>query len=123
MITRALLPAALLTMVAIPALGQEPDADKPERNCIYARNINGWNFISPDTVRISVGANDKYDLKLFSRQTELRFRNDIGIRTRGSSWICSPLDVEVVGGEFTGRVPVVSITKVEEPAGTAKPAG
>ncbi len=120
---RALLPAATLAaLLAAPALAAD-GVEKPERECIYARNINGWNFISPDTVRITVGVNDKYDLKLFSRQTELRFRNDIGIRTRGSNWICSPLDVEVVGGEFTGRVPVVSITKVEETTAAAKPAG
>jgi len=107
--------AALLAPLAFAAPASAAGDGKAEGGkaaCFHSGNITGWSYVDRDTVRITVGVRDQYDLTLFSPQPDLNFRHGIGIRTRGSSWVCSPMDIQVVGDRFAGRVPVKAITPV-----------
>ncbi|HYC05659.1 MAG TPA: DUF6491 family protein [Azospirillaceae bacterium] len=117
---RALLAAALAALLSLPAAAETPK----DRTCFRADNINGWTYVDRDTVRITVGVREQYELTLFSPQPELAFRYGVGVRTRGSSWVCSPLDLEIIGDRFEGAVHVKAMRRVEDrPAPADKPAG
>ena len=106
---------ALAALIAIPAVAAEQDTAK--RDCFSVSSINGWEFIKPDIVRLQVGVNKFYDLKMMVKEPELAYREVVGFRTRpGQPFVCGPLDIDVIGGSWVGRVPVVSITRVEKPA-------
>ncbi|MDE1145227.1 MAG: DUF6491 family protein [Azospirillaceae bacterium] len=85
--------------------------------CFSTRDIDGWNSIDPDTVRITVGVNHKYDLKLFTPQPDLTTRLHLAIVTPpgGSDWICSPMDLEIIGEPLHIRVPIREIIAVPPP--------
>jgi hypothetical protein len=105
---------ALAMLAAVPAVAQE---SKPQRDCFNVSSINGWEFIKPDIVRLQVGVSKYYDLKMMVKEPELAYREVVGFRTRpGQPFVCGPLDIDIVGGRWVGRVPVVSITRVEKPA-------
>lgn len=108
--------ATLLAVLAgTPAFAAEPA--KAKRDCFNVSSINGWEFIKPDTVRLQVGVSRYYDLKMMVKEPELAYREVVGFRTRpGQPFVCGPLDIDIVGGRWVGRVPVVSITRVEQPA-------
>ncbi len=112
------LPAAVAAalLLSLPAAAEAPKGK--ERTCFYADSINGWTYVDRHTVRITVGVREQYELTLFSPQPELAFQHGVGVKTRGTSWICSPQDIEIVGDRFTGRVLVKAMRRVEE-----KPAG
>lgn len=105
---------ALVALAALPAAAAE--GDTPKRDCFSVSSINGWEFIKPDIVRLQVGVNKYYDLKMMVKEPELAYREVVGFRTRpGQPFVCGPLDIDVIGGRWVGRVPVVSITRVEKP--------
>lgn len=109
------------TAIVLAVLGGTPAAaaetDRPKRDCFSVSSINGWEFIKPDIVRLQVGASKFYDLKMMVKEPELAYREVVGFRTRpGQPFVCGPLDIDIIGGRWVGRVPVVSITRVEKPA-------
>lgn len=104
------------TPVAAAEADKPPNA-RPGRDCFSVSSINGWEFIKPDIVRLQVGASRFYDLKMMIKEPELAYREVVGFRTRpGQPFVCGPLDIDIIGGRWIGRVPVVSITRVEKPA-------
>jgi hypothetical protein len=112
------LTAAAMTLAVLagtPAIAAEADGVKPKRECFNVSSINGWEFIKPDIVRLQVGVSKYYDLKMMVKEPELAYREVVGFRTRpGQPFVCGPLDIDIVGGRWIGRVPVVSITRVEK---------
>jgi hypothetical protein len=94
------------------APGAKPMAAQPA--CFFTRDIDGWNSIDPYTVRIRVGINKRYDLKLFMPQPDLSTRLQLAIVTKpgGSDWVCSPMDIEIIGEPLHLRVPVREIIAV-----------
>ncbi|MDR3514101.1 MAG: DUF6491 family protein [Caulobacteraceae bacterium] len=109
-----LAPAAVLAQPAAPSAPAKP-ADKQAGQCFYANNVNGFNAPDNRTVYIRVGVRDVYRLDLMSDCLNLTFRQSLGLRsTPGSSWICSPLDVEVVYHDvgMRQRCPVTAIHKL-----------
>ncbi|WP_049974526.1 DUF6491 family protein [Azospirillum sp. B4] len=88
-----------------------------EPACFFTRDIDGWDSIDPYTVRIRVGVNKRYDLKLFMPQPDLSTRLRLAIVTKpgGSDWICSPMDIEIIGEPLHLRVPVREIIAVPPP--------
>lgn len=109
----ALAPAAVQAQPAAPPASKP--ADKQANPCFYARNVNGFNAPDNHTVYIRVGVSDVYRLDLMMDCLDLTFRQSLGIRsTPGSSWICSPLDAEVVYRDVGApqRCPVTAIHKL-----------
>ncbi|MBB6254805.1 DUF6491 family protein [Nitrospirillum iridis] len=88
-----------------------------EAPCFFTRDIDGWNSIDPYTVRIRVGVNRRYDLKLFMPQPDLSTRLHLAIVTKpgASDWVCSPMDIEIIGEPLHLRVPVREIIAVPPP--------
>jgi hypothetical protein len=87
-----LLAGCLCAMAASPASAQTPPGQpevKPARQCFYERNINGWNEVDDRTVILNVSVNDTYLLKLFGSCPEIRHTLVLGVRNRGSDWICT----------------------------------
>ncbi|MEA1674474.1 DUF6491 family protein [Nitrospirillum sp. BR 11163] len=105
-------PAGGAAVPASEAPGAKPMAAQPA--CFFTRDIDGWNSIDPYTVRIRVGVNKRYDLKLFMPQPDLSTRLQLAIVTKpgGSDWVCSPMDIEIIGEPLHLRVPVREIIAV-----------
>ncbi|WP_374574780.1 DUF6491 family protein [Phenylobacterium sp.] len=112
----ALAGALATTAAAEPAA--KPDAAKTEpaknKECFWARSINGFSPVDDETVNIHVGANDVYQMKLFSPSPDIKWTERIALKSHGSSWICSGLDATVIVPSPIGpqRYPVTSIRKL-----------
>jgi hypothetical protein len=110
---------------AAPGYAKSPKepAAKTERQCFWTRQIN--NFASNDDriVNIRVGVKDVYQLQMFGRCNDVDWANGIAIRSRGSSYICSGLDAEVIAPSPIGpqRCAVQSIRKLTEAEAKALP--
>lgn len=101
---------------------EEPGA-KPQRQCFWTRQVN--NFASNDdrVVNIRVGVRDVYQLEMFGRCHDIDWSNSIAIRSRGSSYICTGLDAEIIAPTSIGpqRCAVRSIRKLSEAEAKALP--
>jgi hypothetical protein len=91
-------------------------ADKPARQCFWTDRINS--FAAPDdkTVNVRVGVKDVYQFELFARCPEIDWNQNIAVRSRGSSYICSGLDAEVISPSSIGpqRCAVRTVRKLTE---------
>lgn len=117
--------AGLLAGGAAPVLAKspvEPQA-KPKRQCFWTRNINSFASNDDRIVNIRVGVKDVYQLQMFGRCTDVDWSNNIAIRSRGSSYICTGLDAEVIAPSPIGpqRCAVQSIRKLTEAEAKALP--
>jgi len=125
--TRSLLLAAA-GCAALAALGAGPalaaPAAKAHQQCFYARNVDNFTPVDERTVNIRVGVKDVYQLDLFAPCNDLKWNETIAIRSRGSSWICSGLDVELISPTPIGpqRCPVRSLRKLTPEEVAALPA-
>jgi hypothetical protein len=98
---------AAIVVVAVTSTTPRPAkaADKPGgQQCFNTHMLNGFNAPNDHTLYIRVGVNDVYRLDLDPGCTELSFRQNIGLRSEppGDSFICSPLQTEVVYGGAGG---------------------
>jgi hypothetical protein len=116
----ALAAAALLALGAAassPAFAADKDklpADAAQRSCFYTRNVDG--FAAPDdkTVYVRVGVRDVYRFDMFGPCPDLDWNQRLALVSRGSSWICSGMDAEVITHSPIGpqRCPVRSVRKL-----------
>lgn len=110
--------AALLLAAAAEAQTSPPDKAGPPkgRQCFYVRDINNYAADDADHLFLRVGVNHIYRLDMFSSCPELPWADRaIGVRSfGGSSWICDPLDVEIVVRDqgFHDRCQVRTITEL-----------
>ena len=124
MINRVHLAGAAATLVcalavALPMAASPPAvqlaSDHGGRECLFTRNINGFNAPNERTVYVRVGVSDVFRLDLMSACSGLTFRQGIGIEsTPGDPWICSPIQATVVYRD-TGipqRCPVSAMHKL-----------
>ena len=117
--------AGLLAGSAAPVLAKSPvePTAQPKRQCFWTRNVN--NFASNDDriVNIRVGVKDVYQLQMFGRCNDVDWSNRIAIRSRGSSYICTGLDAEIIAPSPIGpqRCAVQSIRKLTEAEAKALP--
>jgi Family of unknown function (DUF6491) len=64
--------------------------------CFNVSQVNGFHAVDPDTVRVTVGANTIYELKLLGSCPDIDWTENVGIRsTGGSSWVCQGNDAEL----------------------------
>jgi hypothetical protein len=118
----SLMAAAALAAISVVALTSAAPltakaADKPGgEQCFNSHFLNGFNAPNEHTLYIRVGVNDVFRLDLEPGCTGIDFRQDIGLRSEppGDSFICSPLQMEVVYGGAGGpsRCQVSGMTKL-----------
>jgi hypothetical protein len=117
--------AGLLAGSAAPVLAKSPEEPQAhaKRQCFWTRQVN--NFASNDDriVNIRVGVKDVYQLQMFGRCNDVDWSNSIAIRSRGSSYICTGLDAEIIAPSPIGpqRCAVQSIRKLTEAEAKALP--
>jgi hypothetical protein len=120
---------AVLTLAALGGPGARAQGQRPETGrqaCFYSRNISSW---APGadrrTIYLRVHVNDIYQLTLLGDCPNIDWVNGIGLEHRGSSWICTGLDAEVLapqpGGVPALRCPVTSIRKLSKEEASALP--
>ena len=88
------LPVLALLALAGPASAAAPS--EAERSCFYSRNISSFRPVDDKTVLLRVGVKDIYKLDLMGPCPDIDWSEQIGLVSRGSSWICSGLDAELV---------------------------
>ena len=122
--------AALLGLAALSGTwaGVAQAQDKPHgaaQACFYSRDISSWAPVDRSTVNIRVSVNDIYQLKLLGDCPNIDWVNDIELQRRGSPWICSGLDAELLvrqpGGGIPLRCPVSTIRKLSKEEASALP--
>ena len=110
--------AALVSLSAAPQLAAaksplEPAAKSP-RQCFWTRQVN--NFASSDNriVNVRVGVKDIYQFEMFGRCQDVDWANHIALVSRGSDYICTGLDAEIISPSPIGpnRCPVRNIRKL-----------
>ena len=107
---------ALLTACA--PMTPSPASDGSEaRQCFRASQANGFHPIDRDTVHVTSGADEVFELELMGACPEIDWSLSIGIRpTRGSSFICRGLDAELIVPSRLGagpqRCPVRAVRKL-----------
>ncbi|HLK24068.1 MAG TPA: DUF6491 family protein [Caulobacteraceae bacterium] len=87
--------AAALTATA--AAGVQAKA-QPGRygQCLYVRNINGFNAPNDRTIYVREGVNEIWRVDLMVDCTGLSFRQSFGLESvNGDPWICEPIQAEV----------------------------
>ena len=111
-----LLATASLMAGSAGAAPEKPTAGKAARQCFWTHQINS--FASPDdqTVNVRVGVKDVYQFELLARCPEVNWNQEIAVRSRGSSHICSGLDAEVISPSSIGpqRCAVRTVRKLTE---------
>lgn len=113
--------APLLAALALTGTAQ---AAARKDNCFYARNVSGWRAADDQTVYLRVGVKDVYQLDLMGRCSDINWNERIGIKSRGSDWICSGLDAEIISPTSIGpqHCPVKTLRKLTPQEAAALPA-
>jgi len=108
--------AALLT-AATPVAAKSPlegTRSGSRGQCFWTRNA--VNFASNDNriVNVRVGVKDVYQFEMFGRCEDVDWNNSIALVSRGSSYICTGIDAEIISHSELGpmRCPVRNIHKL-----------
>ena len=110
---------------AAPAASASTKSAHPPRQCFYARNVDGFAAQSDRLVNVRVGVRDVYQFEMFGRCPEVRWHERLALVSRGSDWICSGLDAELITPSAIGpqRCPVSNIRKLTPAEIAALPKG
>lgn len=108
--------AAVLTAAA-PVAAKSPleDGKAPARKqCFWTRQVNGFASNDNRIVNVRVGVNDIYQFEMFGRCEDVDWNNRIAIVSRGSDYICTGLDAEIISPSTIGpqRCPVKTVRKL-----------
>lgn len=98
--------ALTLTAMAmlLLATGQATaETAKAPKACFSARNVANFAAVDDRTLNIRVGVRDVYQLDLAAICPDIESQNEIAIKSRGSSFICSPFDATVIARGPFGR--------------------
>ena len=85
------------------------------RQCFRAAQVNDFQGLDNDTVHVTAGARDFYELELAGSCPDIDWSQRIGIRaTGGSSWVCRGFDAELLvpGPMGLDRCPVRSVRRI-----------
>jgi len=94
--------AALMMTTTALAADAAAAPEKPKRQCFWANQVNSFAAVDENTVNLRVGVRDVYQLEMLGPCHDIDWSNAIGIRSRGSSYICSGLDVELIAQSTIG---------------------
>ncbi|MEO8113816.1 MAG: DUF6491 family protein [Phenylobacterium sp.] len=105
--------AVLAVGSAAPATAKSP-AETPKQQCFYTRNVNNFAAADEHTVNVRVGVKDVYQFEMFGACPDIDWSQRVALVSRGSSWICSGLDAEIITHTAIGpqRCPVRNIRKL-----------
>lgn len=92
----ALLGLTIVGMLGLTAAEAEPAAKTPSK-CFYLRDWNGWKATKDSrSMYVRVGVKNLYRVDFSGRCPALQAPDaHLVLRVRGSSWICSPLDLDL----------------------------
>jgi hypothetical protein len=107
---------ALLTSAA-PVAAKSPleEGKSPSRKqCFWTRQIYNFASNDPHIVNVRVGVKDVYQFEMFGRCEDVDWSHRIAVVSRGSSYICTGLDAEIIAPSPIGptRCPVKTIRKL-----------
>jgi hypothetical protein len=71
-------------------------------NCFRPSDIRNWRAPDSQTVFLRTTSNRVYQLGLLGPCPDVNWAQGIGVRTRGSNMICSPLDITIVSPSSIG---------------------
>lgn len=119
---------ALGAALALAGCAGKPKATAaaPEaRHCFDQSQVNGFRAVDRETVNLRVGVNDIYQIKLLGVCPDIKWTEGIALETRGSSQICSGLDLTIHAPGPTGpqECAAESIRKLSDAEAAALPAG
>jgi hypothetical protein len=115
--------ASALCLGGSPALAASPN----HQSCFLSSDWNGWKSPDPKTIYLRVGVNRIFRLDLANPSYSLSDPSvHLVSEVRGSSWICSPLDLQLKVSDTQGvlREPlfVKNITELTPAEAKAIPA-
>jgi len=113
--TRLAVVSLLALLVAGGAAQAAPDkAAAPKRQCFYARDVNGFRAPNDKVVYLRVGVRDVYQADLFAPCPDVQWHEGIALVSRGTRWICSGLDVDIISPSVIGpqRCPLRNLHKL-----------
>jgi hypothetical protein len=87
---------------------------KPQRQCFFNQQVNGFTARDDKIVNVRVGVKDVYQLEMLGRCHDINWAEKIALVSRGGSTICTGLDAEIVSPSAIGpqRCPVSNIRKL-----------
>jgi hypothetical protein len=108
--------AMLTTSCAETTAGDGVTARSDGRQCFLPRQVNGFTARNDDRVFVNVGTRDIYELQIIGVCPDIDWSQRIGIRARGTTWICDGLDAELIVPSPTGtqRCPVTGVRRLSE---------
>jgi hypothetical protein len=116
---------AVLSAAAPMAAAKSPVEPAPRKQCFWTRQINSFASSDDRIVNVRVGVKDVYQFEMFGRCSEVDWAQKIAVRSRGSSYICSGLDAEIIAPSSLGpqRCPVKTVRKLTPEEVKALPKG
>ena len=107
-----------IAAAALPLAGAqataEPKPAKPAKSCFSAHDVSNFAVVDDRTVNIRVGVKDVYRLDLLGVCPDIDGQNKIAIKSRGSSFICSPLDATILAAGPFGRLQRCEVKQVRK---------
>ena len=107
---------ALSLPLAAPAAtpAEKPPADAKARQCFWAPSVTSFAAPNDKVVNVRVGVKDVYELEMLGPCQDVDWNNSIALVTRGSNFICSGMDADIVSRSTIGpqRCPVRNIRKL-----------
>lgn len=93
------------------------------RQCFLASQVNSFQPVDRDTVIVTVGAKEYYQLEILGTCRQIDWSTRIALRTRGGgSWICDGHDAELIVpslGSGLDRCPVLDVQAISPEAARA----
>lgn len=107
--------AAMMVGGASPAALAKPAPKYDRQQCFYTKNVES--FAAPDdqTLYVRVTGRDVYRFDMFGHCPDIDWNQRLALVSRGSSWICSGMDAEVIThatGLGPQRCPVAHMRKL-----------
>jgi hypothetical protein len=124
--TRKLVVLALAAAVLpVTSCESTPPEGLANRQCFHARNVQNFRPQGDRIVNVRVAVNQVFQFELMGSCPNLNFSQRLGLRTRGSQWICSGLDADLIVPSTIGpsRCPVNNIRRLTPEEVAALPRG
>jgi hypothetical protein len=101
---------AFVVALAVVAGASAQTADKPVkapstdagRSCFRNADVTSWADVDKTTINLRVGVRDYYQVKLIGPCGDIDWDLKIALRSRGSSFICSGFDADVIASSPLG---------------------
>lgn len=112
------LPIAAAALLAAPVTAKSPDEGaRPKaapRQCFWTHEASGFASADNRVVNVRVGVKEVYQFEMFGRCQDVDWSQSIALVSRGSDYICSGLDAEIVTPSTIGpmRCPVKNVRKL-----------